>query len=58
MPGLAIRAIAHWALKTNGIECLLAFYRDQLGFPGMLRLTRDDGSRIAFMRMQATRRSS
>ena len=37
---------------------LLAFYRDQLGFPGMLRLTRDDGSRIAFMRMQATRRSS
>jgi len=43
-PDLGISQIAHWALKVSDVERSLAFYRDTLGFPEMMRLHHDDGS--------------
>lgn len=39
-----ITGYGHAALKVKDVEASLAFYRDQLGFPEMLRLLKDDGS--------------
>ena len=39
-----ITGIGHIALKVYDFEASLAFYRDRLGFPEMLRINKDDGS--------------
>ncbi|MXU66651.1 VOC family protein [Oceanomicrobium pacificus] len=39
-----ITGIGHVALKVADLDRTLAFYRDRLGFPEMLRLHKDDGS--------------
>ncbi len=39
-----ITGYGHAALKVKDVEASLAFYRDKLGFPEMLRLLKDDGS--------------
>jgi lactoylglutathione lyase len=39
-----INGIGHFALKVHDLERSLAFYRDQLGFPEMMRINHDDGS--------------
>jgi lactoylglutathione lyase len=39
-----ITGIGHFALKVHDLDRSLAFYRDQLGFPEMMRLNHDDGS--------------
>lgn len=39
-----ITGYGHAALKMKDVEASLAFYRDKLGFPEMLRLLKDDGS--------------
>lgn len=39
-----ITGYGHAALKVKDVDASLAFYRDQLGFPEMLRLHKDDGS--------------
>ena len=39
-----ITGYGHAALKVKDVDDSLAFYRDKLGFPEMLRLHKDDGS--------------
>ena len=39
-----IVGIGHFALKVHDLERSLAFYRDKLGFPEMMRINKDDGS--------------
>jgi lactoylglutathione lyase len=39
-----ITGIGHIALKVYDLDASLAFYRDRLGFPEMLRIDKDDGS--------------
>lgn len=39
----ALTGIAHVALKVADIDRSLAFYRDRLGFPEMMRLNDDQG---------------
>jgi len=49
-----ISAIAHWALKVPDLDRTLAFYRDKLGFPEMLRLTLDNGQLLVYLRITDT----
>lgn len=39
-----ITGFGHVAIKVKDLETSLAFYRDKLGFPEMLRLHNDDGA--------------
>jgi lactoylglutathione lyase len=39
-----ITGIGHFALKVHDLDRSLKFYRDQLGFPEMLRIHHEDGS--------------
>jgi lactoylglutathione lyase len=39
----AITGIGHIALKVHDLERSLAFYRDRLGFPEMMRIDRPEG---------------
>jgi Predicted enzyme related to lactoylglutathione lyase len=41
---LGITGYGHVAIKVTDLDRSLAFYRDRLGFPEMLRLTNADGS--------------
>jgi lactoylglutathione lyase len=55
MQSLAVKAIAHWALKTNDLDRLLAFYRDTMGFAEMMRLYKDDGATwLVYLRVTET----
>lgn len=39
-----ITGYGHVAIKVKNLDASLAFYRDTLGFPEMLRLRKDDGT--------------
>ena len=55
MTQLNIRAIAHVALKVNNLERSLAFWRDTIGFPEMMRINHADGSlMLVYLRMTDT----
>lgn len=55
MKSLAISSIAHIALKVADLDRSLAFYRDKLGFPEMMRLNHKDGSlMLVYLKMTET----
>lgn len=54
-PPFGITGIAHWALKVENFERSLTFYRDQLGFPEMMRITHPDGGlMLVYLRVTDT----
>ena len=55
MKSLAVKSLAHAALKVNDLDRSLAFYRDTLGFKEMMRINNDDGSlMLVYLRMTDT----
>ena len=54
-PPFGITGIAHWALKVENFDRSLTFYRDQLGFPEMMRIHHDDGQlMLVYLRVTDT----
>jgi lactoylglutathione lyase len=55
MTNLNISHIAHWALKVADLDRSLAFYRDTLGFPEMMRIDQPDGQlMLVYLRVTDT----
>ena len=55
MKPLAIKSLAHAALKVKDLDRSLAFYRDTLGFREMMRINNEDGSLLlVYLRMTDT----
>lgn len=49
-----VTGIGHVALNVRDIEPILAFYRDQLGFPEMFRMEKDGRLWIVYLKMTDT----
>lgn len=54
MKPLAVKMIAHTALKVADLERSLAFYRDTLGFAEMLRINFPDSDRLMLVYLRMT----